>query len=36
MLLPYARGYLSDGKETSVYEGMLHGFRKYLLGDEYM
>lgn len=36
MLLPYARGYLSNGKETNVYEGTLYGFGKYVLDDEYV
>jgi len=36
MLLPYARGYLSNGKEIHVYEGMFHGFGKNLLEDEYV
>lgn len=35
MLLLYAKGYLSSGKEINVYEGVLYGFGKYLLEDEY-
>lgn len=34
MLLSYARGYLSNERQTSVYEGVLYGFGKYLPEDE--
>lgn len=36
MLLSYARGYLSNGKETNVYEVVLDGVGKYLPEDEYV
>lgn len=36
MLLPYAGGYLSNGKEANVYDGMLYGLVKYLPEEEYV
>lgn len=36
MLLPYAKSYLSNGKDINVSEGVLYGFGKYFPEDEYV